>query len=264
MKSIIIMLSSYIIDFLLICIITLCYLTLYADPQLKIAIFWSRKTIVLWGALRVNLLLNWKLEILPCYLAQITQVTSGGCTIKKLNFPQTCMASKSQKWLISPFLVRNCWCSLRLRQWPIRNQTVGKPKYMTVVEWWSQNSNWLDSSCHKKLKTGLNLRPIKILFHQMLQFVTLYQSRFETNEQNNYIMNKKVLPRERKRHTARRVASACYAALSNGGGGVPPHHPELAGQVPWVPPTTIQTWLGGYPLQHPDLAGGYPPPSRPG
>ena len=48
------MLSSYIVDFLLICIITLCYLTLYADPQLKIAIFWSSKTIVLIGALRVK------------------------------------------------------------------------------------------------------------------------------------------------------------------------------------------------------------------
>ena len=48
------MLSSYIVDFLLICIIALCYLTLYADPQLKIAIFWSSKTIVLIGALRVK------------------------------------------------------------------------------------------------------------------------------------------------------------------------------------------------------------------
>ena len=37
--------------------------------------------------------------------------------------------------------------------------------------------------------------------------------------------NKKVLLRKRKRHTARRVASARYAALSNGGGGVP--HPVL-------------------------------------
>ena len=63
--------------------------------------------------------------------------------------------------------------------------------------------------------------------------------------------NKKVL-RERKRHTARRVASARYAALCNGGvprvegypisglgGGVP----HLRCGVPWVPPT-IQTWLG--------------------
>ena len=48
------MLLSYIVDFFLICIITLCYLTLYADPQLKIAIFWSSKTIVLIGALRVK------------------------------------------------------------------------------------------------------------------------------------------------------------------------------------------------------------------
>ena len=39
--------------------------------------------------------------------------------------------------------------------------------------------------------------------------------------------NKKVLLRERKRHNARRVASARYAALSNGGGGVP--HPVLGG-----------------------------------
>ena len=43
-------------------------------------------------------------------------------------------------------------------------------------------------------------------------------------------VNKKVLLCERKRHTARRVASACYAALSHGWGGV----------VPQVPPT-IQT-----------------------
>ena len=53
-ESIIIMLLSYIVDFLLICIIILCYLTLYTDPQLKIAIFWSSKTTVLCGALRVN------------------------------------------------------------------------------------------------------------------------------------------------------------------------------------------------------------------
>ena len=76
--------------------------------------------------------------------------------------------------------------------------------------------------------------------------------------------NKKVLLRERKRHTARRVASTRYAALSNPDlvGGNPsrpcqggtlgtPHHPDLVGgQVP-----------------HPDLVRGYPryhPPSRPG
>ena len=93
---------------------------------------------------------------------------------------------------------------------------------------------------------------------------------------------------ERKRHTARRITSACYD------GGVPhplmvrgvphpvmvgglPHslivgglshpvmvrgtrgtpHPDLARVVPWVPPT-IQTWLGGTPgtpPHHPDLVG---------
>ena len=71
-------------------------------------------------------------------------------------------------------------------------------------------------------------------------------------------MNKKVLLRERKRHTARRVAYARYAGVWWGGRGYP-----------------IQSWWGGgYPIQynirpgmgyphHPDLAG-YPPPSRPG
>ena len=39
----------------------------------------------------------------------------------------------------------------------------------------------------------------------------------------NTTQNKKVLLRERKSHTARRVASARYAALSNGGGGNPIH-----------------------------------------
>ena len=38
---------------------------------------------------------------------------------------------------------------------------------------------------------------------------------------SNFKLNKKVLLRERKRHTARRVASARYAALCNGGGA--PH-----------------------------------------
>ena len=65
--------------------------------------------------------------------------------------------------------------------------------------------------------------------------------------------NKKVLLRERKRHTARRVASTCYAALSNpdlvrGGGGYPIQT--------WWGEYPIQTWSRGYP--------GYPPPSRPG
>ena len=78
--------------------------------------------------------------------------------------------------------------------------------------------------------------------------------------------NKKVLLRERKRHTGRRVASAHYAALPNGWGrGVP--HPVLAVVLGYLSPPsrpgqggtpTIQTWLAG---------GGTPntpPPSRPG
>ena len=88
------------------------------------------------------------------------------------------------------------------------------------------------------------------------------------------IRNKKVLLRERKRHTARCVASARYAALSNGGGGGVPHpvmmgvvpHPVMVGGTPGSPP--IQTW-DGVPLQtcdgvppHPDLEQGTPPPSK--
>ena len=50
------------------------------------------------------------------------------------------------------------------------------------------------------------------------------------------LQNKKVLLRERKRHTAHRVASARYAALSHGWGGGTPHHPDLVWGGPWVPP----------------------------
>ena len=89
--------------------------------------------------------------------------------------------------------------------------------------------------------------------------------------------NKKVLLRERKRHTARRVASARYADLSGGGvprsmsggvchsrsGGVP--HPRSRGGGYPIP------YLGGYPVPcvrgvpHPRSGGypGYPPSYRP-
>ena len=73
--------------------------------------------------------------------------------------------------------------------------------------------------------------------------------------------NKKVLLRERKRHTAHRVASARYAALSNGGGGGTPSNPG------WGVPHPVLYWgvphpvlAGGYPV----LAGGYPIQSWPG
>ena len=82
--------------------------------------------------------------------------------------------------------------------------------------------------------------------------------------------NKKVLLRERKRHTARRVASACYAGEGGfsiqswwgGGGGTPSSH---GGGYP------IQVMVGGTPSSHgggtpstphhPDLAGGRGGPS---
>ena len=81
---------------------------------------------------------------------------------------------------------------------------------------------------------------------------------------------KKVLLRERKRHTARRIESTCYAALSNGGRGVTQSNPGQGGYP-------IESWLWGrvphwvlvrgrpHPvlarggLPHPVLArGGYP------
>ena len=96
----------------------------------------------------------------------------------------------------------------------------------------------------------------------------------------NFLVNKKVFLRERKRHTASRIASARYAALSNGWGeggspdtpapsiqtwsgrGVPSPtiHP---GQVRGYPryPSTIQTWSGGTPgnPHNPELGWGTPP-----
>ena len=78
--------------------------------------------------------------------------------------------------------------------------------------------------------------------------------------------NKKVLLRERKRHTARRVARARYAALMVGGGRGSTY-PDL-GFVgyPWVPspphPDLGPHLDGGGGIQatpHPDLGWWYPP-----
>ena len=65
--------------------------------------------------------------------------------------------------------------------------------------------------------------------------------------------NKKVLLRERKRHTDRRVASTRYAA-PGGGGGVPwAGAPMLGGTPGQAPPLP-----GGYPGWAPPLVRGYP------
>ena len=83
-------------------------------------------------------------------------------------------------------------------------------------------------------------------------------------KRKNDKVNKKVLLRERKRHTARRVASASYAALSNGAGGVP--HPVLAGTLQPSRPGQGGTQGTPHPdlslctpLPHPDLGWGTPP-----
>ena len=103
---------------------------------------------------------------------------------------------------------------------------------------------------------------------------------------------KKVLLREPKRHTARRVASARYADLSRGvtpsqvRGGTPSHVPGGTPSHVWGgTPSQVQGWypfpgLGGYPIPGlgctplarpgmgyppgPDLGWGTPLPSRPG
>ena len=98
---------------------------------------------------------------------------------------------------------------------------------------------------------------------------------------------KKVLLRERKRHTARRVASTRYAALSGGGTqGTPPStpgqgvpHQDLVGEgyLGYPPPSRPGQGYPGYlppsrpgqGVPHPDLVAGWgvpwvPPPSRPG
>ena len=74
------------------------------------------------------------------------------------------------------------------------------------------------------------------------------------------VFNKKVLLRERKRHTDRRVASTRYVA-SVGGGGVPPSRSRWGGGHPpsrsrWggVPPSRSR-WGGGAP-PHPGPGGG--------
>ena len=66
---------------------------------------------------------------------------------------------------------------------------------------------------------------------------------------NKLTFNEKVLLRERKKHTARRVASARYAAVSWGG------YPIQF----WMGGYPIQSWMGGYPIQTWD---GVPPPCQ--
>ena len=75
-----------------------------------------------------------------------------------------------------------------------------------------------------------------------------------------YFPNKKVLLRERKRHTTRHISSTPYSVPYR---GIP--HPWLGGTPSWVPP--ILTWPGGTPsldggVGYPIL--GYPPLFWPG
>ena len=145
------------------------------------------------------------------------------------------------------------------------------------------------------------MRVLNILFYQCFsQYFTTITSEREKQvprwcffyllqiHRMKHSSNKKVLLRERKRHTARRVASARY---DGGGGGTPSQvqrgypvpgpgrevpHPrsregtlsQLRGGTPSRPgwgegvPPSIQTWDGVIP-PWPDLGWGTPPPARP-
>ena len=82
-------------------------------------------------------------------------------------------------------------------------------------------------------------------------FVANLHSAIAKRSKYEYIfLNKKVLLRERKRRTARRVASACYAE----GGDTPSSHGGRG--------VTLSSHAGGVP--HPVMLGVPPPPSRPG
>ena len=76
----------------------------------------------------------------------------------------------------------------------------------------------------------------------------------------SHILNKKVLLRECKRHTAHRAASARSAALSPdgwGGGELPPSSPD-GGRVPHLVLTGLTSPDLEWGTPHPDLGRGYP------
>ena len=118
------------------------------------------------------------------------------------------------------------WTSLRIAS--------GKPAHIT-------------GTCHAKYQTDFATYYIALMTGWNFDKNSLYE-----------IINKykKVLLRERKRHTDRRVASTRYAAPAGGGGG---------GYPGWAPHLDLDGWggtLGGGPLP-----GGYPrwvppPPGR--
>ena len=104
--------------------------------------------------------------------------------------------------------------------------------------------------------------------------IPLFINNFKCSFRSKKTRNKKVLLRERKRHTARRVASTPYVVLT----GYPPHqsgyppgqgtpwprYPPGQGTPPGYPPARVSPWPG-YPQQGTprlDLVG-YPSPGCP-
>ena len=82
---------------------------------------------------------------------------------------------------------------------------------------------------------------------------------FACRENSN---NKKVLLRERKRHTARRVASARYADWGGGGLPIPRSggggtHPQIQGGFPVPGPGGTPSQVRGRGVPHPRSRGAY-------
>ena len=114
---------------------------------------------------------------------------------------------------------------------------------------------------------------VKLVWHVKFNCISKWNISHILQNDNYYSLksgvNKKVLLRERKRHTARCVANTPYVVLTGypppGGtwSGTPPPPPPggtwsggVPGQVPWGVPRPPR----GYPVRYPPGEGGYPDP----
>ena len=128
----------------------------------------------------------------------------------------------------------------------------------------------LSSSVKRNIVTWKNYRckwisrQNEILIWTSYAFLVVHQRAMEL------MINKKVLLRERKRHTARRVASTPYVVLTGypPGAGYPPSWPGRGGYLPGypparVPPGRVPPSQGTPPGREPPRQG-TPPPAGPG
>ena len=130
-----------------------------------------------------------------------------------------------------PHLTRHCNCNqlFYLIQMTSLEQSQGVRKHLRNLSLFPETAILIN----KELPTNQPL-PVNRDFRFDIDSKNNFCHKVQTFKNNT--CNKKVLLRERKRHTARRAASACYAALSR---GVP--HPRVGG-VPQA-----RSWWG-YPI----------------